>query len=315
MIASCEHLHSKKNGRNRNGSQRYKCLDCGAGFSDDFVPPGPIGTMRVDTDRAMTVLNMLLEGLSIRSAERLTGMCRDTICDLILVAGDRCRQFHNRRVINVTVNDLQIDELWSFVNCKAKIAKRNGYGPERGDSWTFVAIERETKLVLAHHVGQRDSKSADQFMAKVRHAVNDDHRYQVTTDGLQAYQYSVPFGLGSNIDYGMLIKSYAAQQEVTRYSPAQIIRAEKVPQFGQPDHPRICTSHIERFNLTMRMQLRRFTRLTNAFSKSLQHHCAMQSLMFTWYNWCRRHSTIKQTPAMASGLADRPWKLREVLEG
>jgi IS1 family transposase len=181
-----------------------------------------------------------------------------------------------------------------------------------GDSWTFIGIDRNTKLVVAHKVGQRDSATCCEFLKQVDKATTG--RFQVSTDGLAAYTNNVPFVLGNRVDFAQLIKVYSSTQETTRYSPASIISAERVPQFGNPDWDRICTSHIERLNLTLRMNLRRFTRLTNEHSKSLKHHTAMQAILFAWYNLCRKHSTIKQTPAMAAGLTEKIWTIRELLE-
>ena len=269
--------------------------------------------MQIGMDRASLALSLFLEGMSIRGASRISGVDRGTIGDLILVAGEKCQAFTDRVIVNVTVNDVQIDELWSFVGCKAKTAEARGYD-DLGDSWTFIAIERDTKLVIAHHVGNRNTVHTDRFLAKMRRAVNDDNRYQVTTDGMTSYQYSVPFGLGSNIDFAQLIKKYASSQTETRYSPAVIVASDRVSRFGSPDPNRVCTSHVERINLTVRMQLRRFTRLTNAFSKCHDHHKAMQSIFFAHYNFCRKHMTLKATPAMASGLALAPYTIREILE-
>lgn len=314
MIAfECDHPETKKHGKDRSGNQRFRCKECGKTWIEDRSKP--IGDMRIDLDRAVTALSLLLEGMSIRATERLTNLHRDTICDLILVAGEKCRDFMEARIVDVTVEELQIDELWSFVGCKAKTAKARGYDDERGDSWTYFAIERGTKLIIAYHVGERNGDHTDRFLEKVRQAVDVSHEFQVTTDGWGGYQYGVPFALGSNIHFGQLIKNYASQQSETRYSPATIISAEKVPRFGSPDEDKICTSHVERANLTVRMQLRRFTRLTNAHSKNPAHHEAMQAIFFCWYNFCRVHSTIKQTPAMKSRLTDQVLSLREVLEG
>lgn len=313
MIAfQCAHDETKKHGKDRNGNQRFRCKDCGTTFIEERTKP--IGDKRIDLDRAVMALSMLLEGMSIRATERITGIHRDTIGDLILVVGVNCQSFLDRTVVDVKVNDVQIDELWSFVGMTAKTAKARNAGPDQGDSWTYIAIERDTKLFLAHHVGNRNTMATDLFLRKVRKAVCPNQRYQVTTDGFNAYQYGVPFALGSNVDFGPLIKKYAASQTETRYSPATIISSEKVPQFCSPDHDCICTSHVERVNLTVRMQIRRFTRLTNAHSNSLVHHQAMQSLYFAWYNFWRLHETIKQTPAMASELAQKQFSLRKQLE-
>ncbi len=313
MIAlTCNHENAKKSGKNRNGSQRYQCKACGVRFSEEHHNDGPLGNMRVDLDKAIMVIGLLLEGMSIRACERLTSMNRDTIDRLILEVGERCQNFLDYNVVGASATDLQIDEIWSFVGMKAKQAKKYN-DPAIGDSWTYICVDRDTKLVLAHFVGDRNQRDAERFLSKVRCAVDTSQRFQVSTDGWNGYRYSVPFALGSNVDFGQLVKKYASQQETTRYSPAQIISAEKFSRFGNPDIDKICTSHIESLNQTVRMQLRRFTRLTNAHSKSLKHHVAMQAIFFAHYNFCRLHSSLeKQTPAMAAGLADRPLKLVEL---
>ena len=307
--AQCEHTNSKKDGKNRNGTQRYKCKDCGVRFSDEK----PLGAMRTSVDKAAMALSLMLEGMSVRATERLTGLCRQTICDLILVAGEKCQAFSDSMIVDVQAEDIQCDEIWSFCGMKQKQATARSLGPEVGDSWTYVAVERNTKLILATYVGQRDLCHTDRFLKKLERAVDTSNRIHVSTDGWHGYQYGVPFALGSNVDFGMLIKRYASQQSETRYSPATIISAEKVPMFGNPSEDRICTSHIESLNQKIRMHLRRFTRLTAAHSKSLDHHIAMQHIFFCWYNFCRKHSTIRKTPAMASGIVDRKLKLKSIL--
>jgi IS1 family transposase len=169
-------------------------------------------------------------------------------------------------------------------------------------------------LILAHQVGHRDSNTCWTFLMKLKIAVGSG-RFQLTTDGLKAYTNNVPYAFGMQVDFAQLIKTYESSQETTRYSPAKILSTEKLPIFGEPEEDRISTSHIERMNLSVRMQLRRFTRLTNGHSKSPKHHVAMQALYFAWYNFCRGHETLKgKTPAMASGLADKVWSVRELLE-
>lgn len=304
--AECGHENYKKSGKHSSGRQRYKCKDCGKRFTREN--DRPLGNMRIDQAQAELALSLLLEGMSIRATERITNLHRDTICSLILTVGEKCQTFIDS-LEGIAVDDVQIDEIWSYVGAKEKNKKH----PEHGDSWTFIAIERNTKMILAFHEGMRNQHSCDQFLAKLNQATAGS-RFQVSTDGLGLYRHGVPFGLGSRVDFGQLVKTYASSQTETRYSPATIIKAEKVARFGNPDQDKICTSHIERFNLTMRMNNRRFTRLTNAFSKSLDHHKAMLAIVFVWYNWCRKHETIKMTPAMASGVADKKWTIRELLE-
>jgi IS1 family transposase len=264
--------------------------------------------------QATMALSLMLEGMSVRSVQRLTGLCRQTLADLIVLVGNNCERLLAEKVKGVEVNDLQLDEIWSFVGMKEKRKQARGYSNEVGDSWTFLGIERETKLILAHQVGQRDSDTCWAFMLKLKAAIGSG-RFQLTTDGLAAYKTNVPFAFGMQVDFAQLIKVYGNTQAETRYSPATIISTEKLPMFGNPDEASISTSHIERFNLTVRMTLRRFTRLTNGHSKSLKHHTAMQALFVAWYNFARKHESLKgQTPAMASNLTDHVWTIKELIE-
>lgn len=305
----CSCSTSKKDGKDRKGQQRFKCLQCGRRWTD--TGSKPIGNMRIDLDKAAFAINLLLEGTSIRACERLTGLNRDTICDLILVVGDNCQRFLDSTIRNVPVEDVQVDELWSFVGMKERTRKQRGYSEDFGDSWTFIAIERNSKLILAHHVAKRDGDATHDFLRRLRTAVTG--RFQITTDGFKSYEAGVPMTFFQDVDFAQLIKQYKSTQEETRYSPATIIRADKVVRFGNPDVNKVCTSHVERLNLTVRMQCRRFTRLTNAHSKSLPHHIAMQAIFVAWYNFCRKHETIKTTPAVQSGLAVKTLTLKELL--
>jgi transposase-like protein/IS1 family transposase len=311
IIAACTHEKSHKHGKDRQGNQRFKCALCGQTFVQQTAKP--LGELRTSIKDAATVLGMLLEGLSIRSVERLTGICRKTICDMLLVVGENCQKLTDQLVKAVPVKDIQLDEIWSFVGCKERTRIKHAYDATIGDSWTFIAIDRDTKLVVAHRVGQRDNATCCAFLRQVDKATSG--RFQLSSDGLGAYRLNVPFVLGSRVDFAQLIKNYAASQTTTRYSPAKIISAEKIAMFGRPNPDLICTSHVERLNLTVRMTLRRFTRLTNGHSKTLKHHTAMQALFFAWYNLCRRHEAIKgDTPAMAAGITSKAWSVRELLE-
>lgn len=310
MIAFCKHKGRAKHGINRQGNQRYKCTACGTTFIDES--PKPLGNMRISMREAILALGMLLEGMSIRATSRLTGLDKNTICDLILVAGDNCGHFLDTQIRGLEVEHVQVDEIWSFVGCKNKTAITKEYNEDRGDSWTTVAIERNTKLVIAHQAGERDATTICTLLQKL--ADNTVGRFQISTDGLAAYRLNVPFMLRDRVDFGVIIKKFQHSQRTKRYSPASIIGIEKKVRYGNPDLSMITTSHVERFNLTMRMNNRRFTRLTNAHSKSLKHHVAMQNIFFAWYNFCRKHSTIKTTPAVASGLAEKPWSIKQLLE-
>lgn len=311
MIAnSCTCSKFKKNGKDRKGQQRFKCLSCGRRWTQERNKP--IGDMRIDLDKAAFVLNLLLEGTSIRACERLTGLTRNTICDLILVVGENCERFLKSTVRDVAADDIQVDELWSFIGMKDKVRVAKGASEELGDSWTFIAVERTTKMILAHKVGKRDGQTTRDFLNDLKDAVSS--RFQITTDGFGTYTNGVPMVFGNQCDFAQLVKNYESSQTETRYSPAKIIGTEKTVRFGNPDPAKICTSHIERVNLTVRMHCRRFTRLTNAHSKSPAHHTAMQAILIAYYNFCRKHETIKTTPAVASGLASKPWSIRELLE-
>ena len=312
MIApACTHANSKKNGKDRKGNQRFKCCDCGKSFAES--QPKPLDDMRIDLDKACMALGMLLEGMSIRATARLTGIDKNTISSLILTAGEKCKRFTEAVVKDVEANDVQADEIWSFDGMKEKTRKRLDRSEDFGDSWTWIAIERDTKLVLAYHVGTRSGNDCQTFLDRIDRAISG--RFQLTTDGLGAYKNNVPFTFRGRVDFGQLVKHYQNSPKEIRYSPATIIAIDKNVVIGNPDEDRICTSHIERLNLTLRMQMRRFTRLTNGFSKTIEHHTATQHIFFCWYNFCRPHITLEgRTPAMESGLTPRPMKLREVFE-
>jgi IS1 family transposase len=198
---------------------------------------------------------------------------------------------------------------------KRKVHTRHGDPPEVGDAWCFIGIERNTKLILAFELGKRTVSSATRFITKLARATDAEQRYQLTTDGLNAYPYPIGNILGDRVDYSQLVKidKYAEPEAQRRYSPADCVEAIRTPVYGNPDAERICTSHIERQNGSLRQWCKRLTRLTYAFSKKWKHHRAALAFHFAYYNFCRVHSTIKQTPAQASGLAEKPWTVAELL--
>lgn len=312
MIAPiCSHNDRAKHGKDRKGNQRYKCRRCNATFvSEDNRP---LGDMRLDMDKACIVLGMLLEGLSIRACERLTGVKRDTICDLILTVGDNCRNFIAETVRNVPAEVIELDEIWGFVGCKEKTRTQLERVDDCGDSWTWLAIDASSKLVLSYAVGMRDEDTCRRFLDQLNQATTG--RCQVTSDGLRLYTHNVPYAMGSRCDFAQLVKNYAQTTSQGRYSPPTIIGADKTVRFGQPDEDKISTSYSERLNLSVRMHNRRFTRLTNAHSKSQAHHAAMISIFVAWYNFSRANMALgkKVSPAMAAGLATKIWTIKELL--
>jgi len=268
--------------------------------------------MYLPMDRAELVLKLLLEGSSISSVERLTDVHHTTILRLLVLAGEKCERIMAQNIVNVPVRDVECDEVWAFIGKKQKRVRPED-DPNLGDCYTFVAIERHTKLVLNIAMGKRDQATTDVFIEGLRHATRGE--FQITTDGFQPYKTAIPNTLEDRCDFAMLIKVYAAATgEEHRYSPPEVANAEVVPVMGRPDSERICTSIVERSNLSVRMGTRRFTRLTNAFSKKWENHWAAVSLWYCWYNFGRVHKSLRVTPAMAAGIADHVWSVRELLE-
>lgn len=251
----------------------------------------------------------------MRSTERLTGLHRDTILRLLVAAGEKCEKLMGRLLVNIPVSDLQLDEIWSYVAVKEGHKTPAQKDDEStGDVYTFVAIERHHKLVVNFTMGKRNQQTTDTFIEGVRHATKPGERFQITTDGFQPYVSAITTTLSDRCDYAMHIKVYGQPEDgERRYSPAEVISSEKVPVMGNPDKSRICTSHVERQNLTMRMQIRRFTRLTNGFSKKWENHWAALCLWFAYYNFCRVHQTLRVTPAMEAGLTNRIWKVADLV--
>ncbi len=305
---------ARKFGRDRDGNQRYQCQGCRKLFSDR--PDRLLGDMRISIEKALTALHHLVEGCSVRATMRLTGTNRNTILDLLTLMGERCERLLAGRMNKLPVVDVQVDEVWGFVAMKEKARKR--FHPDEseiGDAYCFIGIERETKLVLAWHLGRRSAEDAHEFAGKLADATTG--QFQITTDGFKPYRTAIPEAM-SEADFAQLVKVYATKDD-HQYSPGEVTGTIKTPCCGNPDNARICTSHVERQNLTVRMQNRRMTRLTNAFSKKWANHSAMLALSFAYYNFCRPHQTLtenrgcKQTPAMESGLEDHVWTLEELV--
>jgi len=269
---------------------------------------------RLDSAKRSEIVRCLVEGCSIRTTVRMTGASKNTIAKLLVELGNVCETFMDEKMRNLPCKRIQADEIWSFVGAKAKNVKPHHLedGGYAGDVWTWTAIDAETKLVPSFMLGSRDADTARNFMEDL--ASRLANRVQLTTDGHKAYLTAVDKAFGEDIDYAMLVKVYGIDpQGEKRYSPAICTSCESKPVTGTPDPAHINTSYVERQNLTMRMSMRRFTRLTNAFSKKLENHAAAVALYFMWYNFGRVHQTLKMTPAMKAGIANHAWSVDEVI--
>jgi IS1 family transposase len=269
---------------------------------------------RLSTAKRVAVISALVEGCSVRSTSRLTGVAKGTILSLLADVGRACAAYQDATIRNVMARRVQIDEIWSFVSCKNKnlTAEILAKNPRAGDAWTFVAIDADTKLVLSWLVGTRDVGCATDFLQDVAGRVSS--RIQLTTDGHKMYLSAVEDAFGSAIDYAMLQKVYGSDpQAEKRYSPAVCLGCKVDVITGSPDPAYIGTSHIERQNLTMRMNIRRFTRLTNAFSKKIENHTHSVALFYMHYNFVRVHQSLRVTPAMEAGLTTTPWSIADIV--
>lgn len=262
------------------------------------------------------ILTLLCEGMSMRSIERTVGCSINTIDKLLQDAGEAALEYHDKHVRGVKVSRIQCDEVWSFVHAKQKNAPTSSRAgdPTIGDCWTWTAIDADSKLLVSYLVGGRDAEYALMLMDDLRGRLAN--RVQLTTDGHRAYLQAVEEAFGADIDYGMLVKLYGGetggQGHERKYSPSECVGARKDTITGKPDPKHVSTSYVERQNLTMRMSMRRFTRLTNAFSKKLTNHAHMVALYALWYNFVRQHKTLRMSPAMAAGIETSLWTMEMV---
>jgi IS1 family transposase len=268
---------------------------------------------KLPSEKRAQILSMLCEGASMRSISRVADVSINTVAKLLIDAGKPCSAFHDEKVRNVKAKRVQVDEIWSFTYAKQKnVAK--AAPADAGDTWTWTAIEADTKLLVSWLVGGRDSEYAMAFMDDLRSRLAN--RVQLTSDGHRAYLEAVEGAFGGDVDYAQLIKLFGAAPEGAkgRYSPAECIGIRKERIEGNPDMKHVSTSYAERQNLTMRMQMRRFTRLTNAFSKKFENHMHMVALYTVWYNFVKMHKTLRMTPAMAAGVTDKLWSMVDLAE-
>ncbi len=299
-------------GKHRNGLRRFRCAACGKNYTETHKRV--LGRMYISQDRAVMALQLLLEGNSIRSTERITGMDRNTIMSLLVKAGDRCQRLMDEKLVDLPVRDVQVDEIWGYVYKKEGLKTvLEETAAEVGDCYCFIGIERHTKLILCYYLGKRNTPSTEHFIAKLANATSH-FPYQPTTDGFQPYIKAVKRHLAGRVHFGQLVKVYASPREgEQRYSPPEVLRAVPHRVMGFPKKDQICTSHVERQNLSIRMGMRRMTRLTNAFSKKWENLEAAYSLWFAYFNWCRIHSSIKMTPCMKAGITDHVWTIAELI--
>ena len=265
-------------------------------------------------EKQTAVISALAEGSSIRSIERITGIHRDTIMRLGVRVGERCAEIMDSQMRNLDTRLLQMDEIWGFIGKKQKHTTAEDRHAHLGDCWTFVAIDAESRMVPAYLVSSTRRKyDAVQFCEDVASRLTN--RVQISTDALKSYADAVERGFGADADYGQILKVYGQQDanEARRYSPAKLVRINREVISGRPDESLISTSYVERQNLTMRMHMRRLTRLTNAFSKKFENFQAAVSLHFAYYNFVRLHKSLRMTPAMAGGVTDRIWTVRDLI--
>lgn len=264
--------------------------------------------------KKVQVISALVEGASIRSTERLTATHRDTIMRLGRDVGEGCERLHDRLFRDLQVNVLEVDELWSFVG-KKQGHLQPGDSAEFGDSYTFVGLDANRKAIVSYSVAHRDGESTDAFCSDLRARILN--RPQISSDGFQPYVSAIEDAFGADVDYGQIVKEYAGSTAVVpvshRYSPPRVVRTERIRVSGHPDPDKISTSYVERSNLNFRMGNRRFTRLTNAFSKRVRNHVASVALYVAYYNLCRVHTTLRTTPAMAMGVTDHIWTVEELI--
>ncbi len=259
------------------------------------------------------ILTLLCEGMSMRAISRVVDVSINTVTKLLIDAGEACVAYHDDNVHGVTAKRIQVDEIWSFNYAKAKnVAKAKAAPDFAGDVWTWTALDSESKMIVSYLVGGRDGDYAQEFIGDLRARLAN--RVQLTSDGHRAYLEAVETHFGDDVDYAQLVKLYGEPRRAeAQYSPAICIGAKKEPRIGTPSWKHISTSYVERQNLSMRMHMRRFTRLTNGHSKRFANHCHMVALYTLWYNFVRVNSAVKMSPAMAAGVSDTLWSMADIV--
>jgi IS1 family transposase/transposase-like protein len=306
-------IECSKFGKHRNGLRRFRCPRCGKTYTEEHTRL--FDPMIVPEDKALLAIQLLLEGSSVRTTERVTQLHRDTILKLLVIAGERCMNLMDEKMRGLRCERIQGDELWCFVGKKQRNVGVED-SPELGDAWVFVALDADSKLIPAYTVGKRTRETTYSFLNSLKSRIAEEHRFQLTTDGFHFYRKGVEDVFAGQADFAQLIKIFGdhGQHEAAgRYSPAAMTQTIIKIRDGRPTRRHISTSYVERSNLSIRMALRRFTRLTNAYSKKLDNLKAACALYFAYYNFCRVHSSIRVSPAVEAGITDRIWTLRELL--
>jgi len=263
-------------------------------------------------DKQLAILRCLVDGCSVRATERMVEVSRETVLSLLVRVGEGCEKLLDSTKRGLECEQLELDEIWDFVQKKQRHVKKDENPANVGDTWTFIALDADTKLIPAFRVGKRDAANTNAFVSDLAGRLTT--RPQITSDGLALYIDAIEAAFGNNVDYGQVIKSYEAEPAgAGRYSPPKVTSIEKAVVFGDPDLDSMSTSYVERQNLTMRMQIRRMTRLTNAFSKTVRNHRAATALHIAHYNFVRRHQTLRVSPAMAAGITQTLWSMDQLL--
>lgn len=295
----------------KNRVQRFKCQQCGKRLS--APPQKPFHEdIRVAPEKVAMILHCLAEGNSVRGTARLCNVEKRTVLNLLVTAGKRCEQFMDRVMQNVRVTDLEMDECWTYVGMKEK--HRNSDNPDTGDQYVFIAQDRASRSVIAWHLGRRDQKNTDEFVEKVRSVTAADQRFDVSTDAFSPYNRAINVRLWDRANHSVVVKVYSKAEETReRYSPGDFVTVEKSVQRGNPDLEKAGTSHVERKNGSLRQWCKRLTRLTYAFSKKKENLRAALALHFWFYNFARVHGSLRVSPAMEAGLAQRIWTVYDLL--
>lgn len=308
----CNHETIKKFGFNRNKTRRYRCTTCKATFSDAAPAPFLAGH-NTEQETAIRAISMMLEGMSVRAISRLTGLHKNTILSLMVTASANAQRVFDAQVRNVRPQFVELDELWAMVGCHGKRVTIESPA-DWGDAWTWLALDSDSKMILAYYIGPRNTVSAYKFVRDLSERTLGT--YQITSDALRGYVGAIEEWFGGDVHFAQLQKIYGRTEAGPEwYGGGRVIAAVPKLITGAPDFTRISTSHIESCNLTVRMQIRRYALKTNAISKKLANLKAAVALFVVWYDFCRVHQTLRVTPAMEAGITDHVWTLSELIAG